>query len=119
MPSTKIKTDYTVFSILHVDVTLHFEAHEYFDDPNRTVFIWYQQNSSLQTDGNKYIISSNDFQSNLVIRKMTTTDFGQYSVLVRNSYGEYMHNFELREKGKDISVCSKVETIVNTLINRI
>ena len=99
MPSNESKENDTVYSVLHSDVILHLEVYEYFDESNNTVFIWYKQNSSLQNKGSKYIISSYRFQSHLVIRQIEITDFGQYRVLVRNSYGEYIHFFELREKG--------------------
>ena len=100
MPSTKNKEDDTVLSELHLDVTLQFKVQEYFDKANNTVFIWYKRNTSLQTDGSKYIISFFRYQSTLVIRKITISDFGQYRVYVRNSYGEYIHTFELIQKGK-------------------
>ena len=99
MPSPENKEDDTALSELHLDVTLQFKVQEYFDEANKTVFIWYKQNTSLQTDGSKYIISFFIFQSTLVIRKITTRDFGQYRVFVRNSYGQYIHIFELLEKG--------------------
>ena len=107
MPSTKKTEDDTVLSILHSDITLECQVQEYFDEANNTVFTWYKHNTSLQTDSSKYIISTFRYRSTLVIRKVTITDFGQYRVFVRNSYGKYIHFFELLQKGNYIYIFSQ------------
>jgi hypothetical protein len=87
---------------MHFDVTLQYLAKEFLDEQNKTVFAWYKQNVPLQNDGNKYIISSHGLQSNLIIRNITQSDYGQYRVVVRNSFGHYTHYYEVREKGKKL-----------------
>jgi hypothetical protein len=89
--------------VLHSDVTLQFLAQNYFDEENNTIFTWYNQNSSLQNGGRKYIISSLGLQSTLIVRNVTQTDYGQYHVEVRNSAGFYIHYYELT-KGKHLYI---------------
>jgi hypothetical protein len=98
-PSADTLKETKITALLHVDVTLQFLAQDFFDEKNKTVFAWYKQNVSLQND-EKYIISSYGLQSNLIIRNITYSDYGQYRVIVRNSFGHITHYYELQEKGK-------------------
>ncbi|XP_060559015.1 vascular endothelial growth factor receptor 1-like [Ruditapes philippinarum] len=100
--------------VLHSDVTLQFLAQNYFDEENNTIFTWYNQNSSLQNGGRKYIISSLGLQSTLIVRNVTQTDYGQYHVEVRNSAGFYIHYYELQTKAKQPTTDS---TLIWTLIS--
>ncbi|XP_060554424.1 peroxidasin homolog [Ruditapes philippinarum] len=97
-PRPKTVKDDNVTAILRSDVTLQFTAHDFFDEQNKTEFTWYKQNMSLQNGGSKHIISSYGLQSVLIIRNITQTDYGQYRVIVRNSVGQYIHNYELQIK---------------------
>ncbi|XP_060565944.1 titin-like [Ruditapes philippinarum] len=97
-PSPDTLKETNITALLHCDVTLKFFAQDFFDEQNKTEFAWYKQisNVSLQND-KKYIISSNGLQSNLIIRNITYSDYGQYRVSVRNSYGNCSHYYELLE----------------------
>ncbi|XP_060573197.1 titin-like [Ruditapes philippinarum] len=93
-PDTLKVTNIT--ALLHCDVTLQFFAQNFFDEHNKTVFAWYKQNLSLQND-KKYIISSYGLKSNLIVRNITYSDYGQYRVTVGNSFGQCAHYYELQD----------------------
>ncbi|XP_060573101.1 peroxidasin homolog [Ruditapes philippinarum] len=97
-PSADTVKETKITALLHVDVTLQFLAQDFFDEQNKTAFAWYKQKVPIQNDGNKYIISSYGLQSNLIIRNITYSDYGQYQVVVRNSFGHNTYYYELLEK---------------------
>jgi hypothetical protein len=98
-PGTLKETNVT--ALLHCDVMLQFVAQNFFDEQNKTFFAWYKQNLSLQNDGKKYILSSYGLKSNLIIRNITYSDYGQYRVTAWNSFGQCSHYYELQENGKN------------------
>ncbi|XP_053388701.1 nephrin-like, partial [Mercenaria mercenaria] len=92
--------DGKIATILHADVTLQFTARNYLDEPNKTTFMWFKENATIEKDDSKFIISSLGLQSNLSITNITQTDFGKFVVRVSNSVGQYIHMYELVEQDK-------------------
>ncbi|XP_060580181.1 nephrin-like [Ruditapes philippinarum] len=108
-----------VATVLNVDVTLLFTAWNYLDEPNKTMFSWFKENVAIPNNDNKYIIHSNDFQTNITIMNTTQQDYGLYKVNVENSVGLYTHYYELKatdkpERPRDFRVINN--TITDTSV---
>ncbi|XP_060600181.1 hemicentin-1-like [Ruditapes philippinarum] len=99
-----------VATVLNVNVTLSFQARNYLDEPNKTMFIWLKENVSISDNDNKYLIHTNDLQTNIIIRNTTQQDLGYYKVEVENSVGLYTHYYELRAT----TIINKIEETETT-----
>jgi hypothetical protein len=84
---------------MNVDKTLIFTAWDYLDKENKTTFRWFKENVTISDNDNKYMIHSNDLQTNITIRNTTHQDLGLYKVHVENSVGMYTHFYELKATG--------------------
>ncbi|XP_060598567.1 nephrin-like [Ruditapes philippinarum] len=100
IPSSGDTSVKKVATVRNVDVTLPFQARNYLDEPNKTMFSWFKENVPISNNDNKYMIHSNDFQTNITIRNTTQQDFGLYKVNVENSVGMYIHFYELKATDK-------------------
>ena len=87
-------------SALYTNITLQFVAQQYLDEENKTSFTWFKQNNIVGRNATRFGISTNGLYSNLSISNITETDFGEYSINVLNSIGEYIHYYELKAEGK-------------------
>ncbi|XP_053389695.1 nephrin-like [Mercenaria mercenaria] len=92
--------DGKIAATLHAQVTLQFTARDYLDESNKTTFMWFKENATIENEDHKFIMSSQKLQSNLSITNITETDFGIYKVRVSNTVGHYNHSFELVARDK-------------------
>ncbi|XP_060568867.1 uncharacterized protein LOC132727411 [Ruditapes philippinarum] len=99
-PSSGDTSVMKVATVLNVDVTLPFIALNYLDEPNKTMFRWFKENVSIPENDNKYLIHSNDLQTNITIRNTTQRDLGLYKVDVENSVGMFTQYYELKATDK-------------------
>ncbi|XP_060589338.1 hemicentin-1-like [Ruditapes philippinarum] len=118
-PSSGDTSVMKVATVLNVDVTLPFIALNYLDEPNKTMFRWFKDNVSIPDNDNKYLIHSNDLQTNITIKNTTQRDLGLYKVDVENSVGMYTQYYELKatdkpERPKDFSVMN--DSITDTMV---
>ena len=111
-PSPTSRFPNKVAAALFANRTLRFVAQQYLDVQNKTSFVWFKQNMSLPRNDTRFEISSNGLYSNLTIRNILQTDFGVYSVIVRNSVGEYIHNYELKAEGNSHCILILIYIII-------
>ncbi|XP_060605523.1 synaptogenesis protein syg-2-like, partial [Ruditapes philippinarum] len=80
--------------------TLNFVAYEYLDEEKKTEFMWLHKNISIERNDEKFEIISIGLNSSLSVRNITQMDFGEYSVKVSNTIGEYIHHYMLQAEDK-------------------
>ncbi|XP_060608379.1 neural cell adhesion molecule 1-like isoform X2 [Ruditapes philippinarum] len=95
-PSSDDTSVQKVSTALFIDAKLQFVAWNYLDKPNETVFSWFKENVSIPDNDSKYMVHSNELQTNITIRNTTQQDLGLYKLNVQNSVGTYTHFYELK-----------------------
>ncbi|XP_060565353.1 nephrin-like [Ruditapes philippinarum] len=84
----------------YTNKTLNFVAYEYLDEENKTEFMWLHKNISIDRNDKKFEITSIGLNSSLSVKNITQREFGEYSVKVSNTIGEYIHHFMLQAEDK-------------------
>ncbi|XP_060599212.1 nephrin-like [Ruditapes philippinarum] len=84
----------------YTNKTLNFVAYEYLDEENKTEFMWFHKNVAIERNDEKIEIFTIGLNSSLSVRNITQIDFGEYSVKVSNTLGEYVHHFMLQAEDK-------------------
>ncbi|XP_060559011.1 synaptogenesis protein syg-2-like [Ruditapes philippinarum] len=84
----------------YTNKTLNFVAYEYLDEENKTKFMWLHKNISIDRNDEKFEIISIGLNSSLSVKNITQMDFGEYSVKVSNTIGEYIHHYMLQAEEK-------------------
>ncbi|XP_060565354.1 nephrin-like [Ruditapes philippinarum] len=84
----------------YTNKTMNFVAYEYLDEENKTEFMWFHKNIAIERSDEKFEIFTIGLNSSLSVRNITQIDFGEYSVKVSNTIGEYTHHFMLQAEDK-------------------